>query len=160
MNECKGGTLGAAFHPCLISLTGHRGWVSGYVVMKKLTIAVDGPAGAGKSTVARILAAKLCYTYIDTGAMYRAVTWAVMSHKLNVGDVEKVAQLAHTINLQLEYVHGFTRVTVDGTDVTEAIRTPEVSRIVSEVSAIAKVRAAMVCQQRQLAQRGGVVIEW
>lgn len=127
--------------------------------MKKLIVAIDGPAGAGKSTVARIVAGRLSYTYIDTGAMYRAVTWEVMRRKINVGDTEKVAAIARTINLSLVYTDGKTLVKVDDDNVTEAIRTPEVSRVVSEVSAIGGVREAMVNLQRQLASFGGAVLD-
>lgn len=127
--------------------------------MKKLTIAVDGPAGAGKSTVARIVAKRLRYTYIDTGAMYRAVTWDVLRRKIDPTDKEKTAQVAETLNLTLDSNQGKTVVKVDGTDISDAIRTPEVSRRVPIVSANAGVRLAMVNLQRQLASLGGVVLD-
>ena len=127
--------------------------------MHKLIIAIDGPAGAGKSTVARIVAQKLCYTYIDTGAMYRAVTFEVMCRNVDINNSEEVTLIAYSININLDYASNCLIVMVDGRDVTDAIRTPEVSRLVSAVSQIAGVRAAMVQQQRQLAQHGGVVLD-
>ncbi len=127
--------------------------------MKKLIIAIDGPAGAGKSTVARLVAERLGYTYIDTGAMYRAVTWDTMRRGIAAGDAEKVAAVARAINLQLATVAGKTLVKVDDTDITDAIRTPEVSRLVPEVSQNGGVREAMVHLQRQLAGLGGVVMD-
>jgi cytidylate kinase len=127
--------------------------------MKKLTIAIDGPAGAGKSTVARLVAERLGYTYIDTGAMYRAVTWETMRRGIAADDAGRVTAVARGINLELATVAGKTLVRVDDTDVSAAIRTPDVSRRVSTVSQIAGVREAMVHLQRQLASLGGVVMD-
>ncbi len=127
--------------------------------MKKLTVAIDGPAGAGKSTVARLVAERLGYTYIDTGAMYRAVTWEVLRRGIDAADAVKVAAVARAINLQLTTAAGKTLVSVDATDITDDIRTPEVSRLVSEVSKNGGVRDAMVNLQRQMAGFGGVVMD-
>lgn len=127
--------------------------------MKKLTVAIDGPAGAGKSTVARIVAERLEYTYIDTGAMYRAVTWDVMRRQIDPADQVKTAQVAESLNLTLDSSQGKTRVKVDGVDISDAIRTPEVSRLVATVAANGGVRQAMVNLQRQLASFGGVVLD-
>ncbi|MDT8901187.1 (d)CMP kinase [Anaeroselena agilis] len=127
--------------------------------MKKLIIAIDGPAGAGKSTVARLVAERLGYTYIDTGAMYRAVTWDTMRRGIPAENAEKVAAVARAINLHLATVAGKTLVKVDDTDITDAIRTPEVSRQVAEISKNGGVREAMVHLQRQMAGLGGVVMD-
>ena len=127
--------------------------------MKKLIVAIDGPAGAGKSTVARIVAERLNYTYIDTGAMYRAVTWAVMRRKIDAADPVKTAQVAESLNLTLDNSGGKILVKVDGVDISDAIRTPDVSRLVATVAANGGVRTAMVNLQRQLASLGGVVLD-
>jgi CMP/dCMP kinase len=118
-------------------------------------IAIDGPAGAGKSTIARALAARLGLEYLDTGAMYRAVTFAAMCRGV-LDDDAAVATLAAEVTLEVGE-HG---VMVDGMDATTEIRTPEVTRNVSRVAANAGVRARMVARQRAwAAQRGGGVIE-
>jgi cytidylate kinase len=126
--------------------------------MKKLIIAIDGPAGAGKSTVAQILAHRLHYNYIDTGAMYRAITWKVMKNDV-VNDIIAISNIAKNIEISLTYVNEKTTVFVDGCDVTTDIRTPEVSRRVSEVAQIKSVRDAMLQLQRQMAGYGGVVMD-
>lgn len=120
-------------------------------------VAIDGPAGSGKSTVARRLAEALDLDYLDTGAMYRAVTFAVLARGLEPDGGEPVAEVARSIRIQLES-DGSTL--VDGVDVTTQIRGPEVSRAVSEVAANKAVRAELVSQQREWARRrGGGVLE-
>jgi cytidylate kinase len=118
-------------------------------------IAIDGPAGAGKSTVARALAARLGLEYLDTGAMYRAVTWAALRHGIDPTDREKVAALATELSLEVGE-HG---VLVDGVDATAEIRTPEVTAAVSAVAANSAVRAELVGRQRRwaIARDGGVL---
>ena len=119
-------------------------------------IAIDGPAGAGKSTVARALAARLGLEYLDTGAMYRAVTWAAMHRGIDVTDTDRVAALAEEISLEVGE-HG---VLVDGCDATTEIRTAKVTRAVSAVAANSRVRAELVKRQRRWAtDRGGGVLE-
>lgn len=119
-------------------------------------IAIDGPAGSGKSTVARQLAEQLDLRYLDTGAMYRAVTFAVLRRSMDPDDVEPVAALARNIDLSVT----LDGVTVDGVDATIEIRGPEVTRAVSSVASNAGVRAEMVARQRDWAQRhGGGVVE-
>ena len=113
----------------------------------KSIIAIDGPAGAGKSTIAKRVAEQLGYIYIDTGAMYRAVAWKT----LRSGEAD--------IDVRLSCTDGGTRVTVDGADVTGEIRTPEVTGIVSRVAALAPVRAKMVDLQRAMAGAGKVVMD-
>ncbi len=119
-------------------------------------IAIDGPAGAGKSTVARALAARLGLEYLDTGAMYRAVTFAAMRRGMNTSDIDAVAELARRVDLDI----GERGVFVDGVDVTAAVRTPEVTSAVSAVAANSGVRAELVRRQREWAeQREGGVLE-
>ncbi|MGI9597086.1 MAG: (d)CMP kinase [Acidimicrobiales bacterium] len=120
-------------------------------------IAIDGPAGSGKSTVARQLAAQLELEYLDTGAMYRSVTFAVLAHGIDPEDEEKVAALAREVTIDLQ-TDG--TVVVDGVDATTQIRGPEVSRSVSVVSANQAVRSELVSRQREWTRRrGGGVLE-
>jgi CMP/dCMP kinase len=119
-------------------------------------IAIDGPAGAGKSTVARALAARLGLEYLDTGAMYRAITFAAMRRGIDTKDLDQVAKLAEEVALDVGE-HG---VLVDGIDATTEIRSPEVTTAVSAVAANSAVRAELVRRQRTWAnQRGGGVLE-
>ena len=120
-------------------------------------VAIDGPAGAGKSTVAQLAAKKLGYTYIDTGAMYRAVAWKVLQQQ-EVTD-ERILEVIRDIDVDLHYAKGKTTVTVDGEDVSAAIRTPEVSAVVSRVAALGPVRTKMVDLQRKMAKRGAVLMD-
>lgn len=128
---------------------------------KPLTITIDGPAGAGKSTVARMLAQQLGYLYVDSGAMYRAV--ALHSLRQNVAETEadQIAALARStpIEFRAGESDGPQRVLLAGEDVTEAIRQPEIARLASVVSAIPGVRAALVVQQQSMGASGGVVME-
>ena len=119
-------------------------------------IAIDGPAGAGKSTIARALAARLGLEYLDTGAMYRAITYAAMRRGLALGDTAAVGSLARAATLAV----GEHEVLVEGINATAAIRTPEVTAAVSKVAANSEVRAEMRArQQAWAAERGGGVIE-
>ena len=119
-------------------------------------IAIDGPAGAGKSTIARALAARLNLHYLDTGAMYRAVTCAAVARNISVDNRDLVAELARELEVDVRDDGVF----VDGEDVTAAIRTPEISASVSAVAANSGVRAEMRARQKAWAvQRGGGVIE-
>ncbi len=127
-----------------------------------VVIAIDGPAGAGKSTVARELARRLGMGYLDTGAMYRALTLEAMRRRMDLDDAPALSSLAATMNLDIAYVPGESpphRVLVDGEDVTAAVRTREVSAHVSQVSSHAEVRAEMVRKQRALARGRDVVVE-
>ncbi len=119
-------------------------------------IAIDGPAGAGKSTVARALAARLGLEYLDTGAMYRAVTLAAMRRGIDPADVDRVAELAEEVTLEV----GDRGVFVDGFEATTDIRSPEVTSAVSAVAANGRVRTELVKRQRSWAiERGGGVLE-
>jgi cytidylate kinase len=124
---------------------------------KRITVAIDGPAGAGKSTLARRIAEKLGYLYIDTGAMYRAVgLWAVRA-KVALSDMHRLEQLANEAHI--EFVPGSLRVLLNGEDVTEAIRAPEISEAASKVSLVPAVRRAMVAKQREMGEHASVVME-
>jgi cytidylate kinase len=119
-------------------------------------IAIDGPAGSGKSTVARALAARLGLDYLDTGAMYRGVTFAALRRGIDPAELEQVARIVPDLQLDV----GPDAVVVDGVDATIEIRGPEVSRAVSIVAANPDVRAEMVRRQREwVAERGGGVLE-
>jgi cytidylate kinase len=119
------------------------------------TIAIDGPAGAGKSTVSRAVADHLGLDRLDTGAMYRAVAWAALQGHLDLGDDRGLAELAETLRIDVG-----ERILADGTDVTEAIRKPDVNQAVSVVAASATVRAVLVARQRQwVVDHGGGVVE-
>lgn len=124
----------------------------------KLVVAIDGPAGAGKSTVAKLVAQELHLVYIDTGAMYRAVAWKVLYQKKGV-TTAAIEEVAKDIDVRLYYKGGRTRVFVDGKEVTDEIRTLEVSHIVSKVASLALVREKMVELQRKMAESGSVLMD-
>ncbi len=127
--------------------------------MRRPIIAIDGPAGAGKSTIAQITAEQLGYLYIDTGAMYRAAAVKVLAAGLSVQDVAGVSQFVSKLDIRFETVSGEKRIFVGDEDVTESIRSAEATRLSSPLSAIAGVRKRMVELQRKMAEAGGVVME-
>jgi len=128
--------------------------------LKKLIIAIDGPAASGKSTTARVLANRLGYLFVDTGAMYRAITLKVLEKKIDPHDEEAIAMLAEKTEIHLVQADGGLRVSLDHRDVTEAIRRPDVTRTVSRVSAMKCVREVMVREQRRIGHEGGIVVEF
>ncbi|HQI41002.1 MAG: cytidylate kinase [Ignavibacteriales bacterium UTCHB2] len=125
---------------------------------KKLIIAIDGPAGSGKSTTAKLVAQKLNYLYIDTGAMYRAVTLFALRKGL-IGQNDKIIELAKQLDIVLDFIDGETKITVNGEDVSKEIRSFEVNSNVSEISAIQSVREILVKKQQKMGENGGVVME-
>jgi len=124
-----------------------------------MLIAIDGPAGAGKSTVARMLAERLGYCYIDSGAMYRAVALLALETGTSPNDVPALAKLAAEADMTFEWQPSGNRLLLHGRDVTEAIRSPEVTRAASLVSVHLAVRRKLVERQRELGREGGVVME-
>ncbi len=119
-------------------------------------IAIDGPAGAGKSTIARNLAARLGYVYIDSGAMYRAVALSALRQGIDLTDEVRLEKLAHAAAIELQQDR---RVCLDGEDITDAIREPAVTAAASKVAALPGVRAALVARQQQMAEHSNVVME-
>lgn len=132
--------------------------------MKKgIAIALDGPAGSGKSTIAKAVASKFQYIYIDTGAMYRAITLKALQNKVPIDNPLQLTELAQNTMIRLKYIeaNGLSqlRLIMDGVDVSEAIRSLEVTNNVSAVAAVAGVREALVKLQREMAREGGVVMD-
>jgi cytidylate kinase len=123
--------------------------------VKRLVIAIDGPSGAGKGTLARTVAARLGYKHVDTGAMYRAVAWKAATEGVPLDDDEQVAAVAR--RAQFEQDGGV--ITIDRHDVTRAIRTPEIDKAATSVARLAQVREVLVGQQRAMGAAGGVVME-
>ena len=124
-----------------------------------IVIAVDGPSGSGKSTVARAVAHQLGLRYLDTGAMYRAVTWAVLASGVELDDAAAIERVAADVELQVGTDPDWPSIAVDGTDVSTAIREHHVTAAVSAVSAVPAVRASMAELQQQLIGTGGIVVE-
>jgi cytidylate kinase len=131
----------------------------GLKMRNKPVIAIDGPAGAGKSTIAKIVARKLGYLYIDTGAMYRAITWKTMSKKISFRDKKKIAEMTGNTDMRLKQADDRLQVFVDGKNVTEKIRTPEVTKQTNVIASIQEVRKILREKQQELGKNGGVVME-
>lgn len=126
---------------------------------KQIKIAIDGPAAAGKSTIAKKTAERLGYTYIDTGAMYRALAHKAITSGIDISDGEKLEDLLQQMDLVLIPTVNGQIVKVDGEDVTDAIRSQQVTAAVSQVAAYEQVRLLMVEKQRELAKQAGVVMD-
>ncbi len=126
---------------------------------KGLTIAIDGPSGAGKSTVSKALAKRLHYVYIDTGAMYRSVALKVKQKSISLEDERAISRLASSLHLTFLPEGVRNRVLCDGEDVTEAVRTPEISLLASLISQQRGVRDALVRMQREMGKEGRVILE-
>jgi CMP/dCMP kinase len=121
---------------------------------KRLVIAIDGPSGAGKGTIARAVAHRLDYRHVDTGAMYRAVAWLARERQVSFDDEAEIAALAETAHLDVG-----ERIGIEGHDVTAAIRTPEMDRAAATVARMPSVRRVLVARQHALGQDGGIVME-
>jgi cytidylate kinase len=122
-------------------------------------VAIDGPAGAGKSTAARALAQRLGYTFLDSGALYRAGAWATRRQGIAWSDGHALGQLIHGLDIRFDARGDANHITIDGEDVTDEIRRPEISEGASQVSAFAEVRAALLALQRRIGTTGRVVAE-
>ena len=120
-----------------------------------LIVAIDGPSGAGKGTVARAVAQHLRFKHIDTGAMYRAVAWKALQESVDLSDEEATASLAHRVTLNV--TDGI--VSIDGQDVARAIRTPEIDAASAAVARLPRVREVLIAQQREMGRSGGIVME-
>ncbi|EQB63648.1 MAG: hypothetical protein RBG1_1C00001G1227 [candidate division Zixibacteria bacterium RBG-1] len=126
---------------------------------KKYVIAIDGPAGSGKSTTAKILAQKLRFFYLDTGAMYRALTWKAIQQNLDVANPQQMKKLALNTKIDFKIFRGKNKIFLDGKDVTDKINSNEVNRLVSVLSKHKAVRKIMVKKQRAFAKNRNLVIE-
>ncbi|WP_172189605.1 (d)CMP kinase [Lentilactobacillus kribbianus] len=124
-----------------------------------LQVAIDGPASAGKSTVAKLVATKFNYIYCDTGAMYRAITYKVLQNKVDLDDEAAITKIVQNSVISFKPTENGQKVFIDGEDITEAIRSEKVTNSVSAVSAIGSVRKQLSDQQQALAAKGGIVMD-
>jgi cytidylate kinase len=134
--------------------------------MKKngLTIAIDGPAAVGKSTMGKLIARELSFTYIDTGAIYRAITWKVLKNNFNINNENIISDLVADTCITIERTNAnklenYYHIFVDGEDVTKEIRDPNIDRNVSQIARLPKIRKQLICLQRKLAAKGNIVME-
>jgi len=123
--------------------------------MRKLIIAIDGPSGVGKGTVARVIAADLGYRHVDSGAMYRAVGWKALQLGVPLDNESSIVEIATVSPIDVSA----TLVTIDGTDITRAIRTPEIDKAAASVARLPRVREILVDRQREMGAGGGIVME-
>lgn len=133
--------------------------------MKKdnLIIAIDGPSAVGKSTIAKLIAQKLGYLYIDTGAIYRAITWKVLQKNIDLNNEDLVSDLVSKIHISIKKIDrnfkNYYRIFIDGEDVTEEIRNPKIDQNVSLIAKMPKIRKQLISLQKNLAKKGNVVME-
>lgn len=134
--------------------------------MKKngLVIAIDGPAAVGKSTIGKIIARELGFLYIDTGAIYRAITWKVLKNNINVYDEDTISNLVSNTYITIEKknrnsLKGYYNIFIDGEDVTEEIRSPKIDQNVSQIAKLPKIRKQLIYLQRKLAKKGNIIME-
>ena len=134
--------------------------------MKKngLTITIDGPAAVGKSTMGRMIARELGFLYIDTGAIYRAITWKVLKNNININDEDMISNLVSNTCINIEKINcgnlnSYYHIFVDGKDVTEEIRNPRIDQNVSQIARLPKIRKQLIHIQRKLAEKGNIVME-
>ncbi len=149
------GRVGQAFFPTHPTHPAHPAHLTYLTCMSQLIIAIDGPSGAGKGTVARAVATALGYRHVDSGAMYRAIAWNAVRDGIALDDERAVADLTRRSKI----VVGEERVTIDGVDVTRAIRTPEIDRAAAAVARLPAVREILVARQRAMAGDDGLVME-
>jgi cytidylate kinase len=131
---------------------------------KGLVIAIDGPAAVGKSTMGKLIAREFGLLYIDTGAIYRAITWKVLNNNINVYDEDTISKLVSNTYITIEEknrysLKGYYRIFVDGKDVTEEIRNPGIDQNVSHIAKLPKIRRQLIYLQRKLAEKGDIVME-
>jgi cytidylate kinase len=125
----------------------------------KKVVAIDGPAGAGKSTIARMVSQQLHFRYVDTGAMYRAITWKALENGVSFNSPDALTELARTTKLRFRVIDGATHLTVDGEDVGGRIRTQRVAKKVNTLAAVKGVRRILRQRQREMGRQGGIVME-
>lgn len=127
--------------------------------MSTINIAIDGPSSSGKSTTAKMLAQKLGIIYVDTGSLYRALAYYALSNNIDPTDVPSVDKMLETVKISLEYKHNIQKVLVNNEDVTERIRTPEISIAASNISKIPSVREFLLATQRDIASANSVIMD-
>jgi len=131
---------------------------------KGLIIAIDGPAAVGKSTMGKLIARELCFLYIDTGAIYRAITWKVLKKCINIQDENMIFNLVLNTCITIERMDcknlkNYYHIFVDGEDVTEEIRNPRIDQNVSQIARLPKIRKQLIYLQRELAKKGSIIME-
>ncbi len=125
--------------------------------MHNLVIAIDGPAGAGKSTIAKLVAKELGIKYLDTGAMYRAIAWIALRENVDMNDESQLSYVTNSFNLDVESYNGQNRIIVNGQDITNELRRPEISEAVSYVASNIGVRQFLLTKQREIGKNGSVL---